>query len=99
MALLHIAEFADWARLPGGKGFLVKGPPIAKQSIAIAGASTPAAAFNVKTRVVRLQCDAICRVRVNEAGSADATDMRFAAEQTEYFGVDPGGALAVITST
>jgi hypothetical protein len=80
-------------------------PPIAEQAIVNTGASTASAAFNQKTRFVRLHTDAICAVAFGTAPTAivaGATGtMRMAANQTEYHGVPQGQSykVAVIAST
>lgn len=99
MATLYIAEFAA---LSGTANFPVAGafaPPIAEQTVGISGSSAPSAAFNTNTKFVRIHTDAICSIKFGASPTAAATNMRMAANQTEYFGVVPGQKVAVITNT
>lgn len=75
-------------------------PPIAEQTpVAIGASSTQSAAFNDRTRFVRLHCDAPCRVAFGVNPTAGANSKRMAAGQTEFFGVRPGQKVAVIQTT
>lgn len=102
MAILYITEYAGLMPSPtGGQGQVPFEPPIAEQTVAIGATTVPSAAFNAKTRMVRLHTDAICSVSFGTAPTATATNQRFAANQTEYKGVPPGMAykVAVITNS
>ena len=101
MAFMYIEEFAEMGIVQRNEYPIAKQPPLARQQIAIAAGSTASAAFNSKTRFVRLHVDAICSYRFGEAPTAVATDSRLAANQTEYFAVEPGGnwKVANITNT
>lgn len=101
MATLYITEFTTLASV-GGPGLAVQGgqtPPVAQQTVAIGGSSTPSTAFNVNTKFVRLHTDAICSVEFGAAPTATAAKARLAANQTEYFGVIGGQKVAVITNS
>lgn len=77
----------------------VKTPPTASQTVAIGGSSTRSAAFNAATVIIRIQADAICSVEIGgTAPTATTTSARLAAGQTEYFLVQAGDKLAVITN-
>jgi len=101
MATLYITEFAE---IQGGdnngKVPVVKLPPLAEQTVAI-GAETDSAAFNAATKFIRVHCDAICSIKVAATGNPAATtsSMRLPADHTEYFAVDAGGKLSVISNT
>jgi hypothetical protein len=99
MASLYITEFAQLGQQQGEAVQMPLGPPLAEQKLAIGGASTPSAAFNAATRLVRLHTDAICSVAFGAAPVAAATNARLAANTTEYYGVPPGSKVAVITNT
>ena len=100
MAVLYIAEYdrqcVDYIQLavPAPQE-----PSITDQTVAIGGASVQSAAFNAKTKFVRLHTDAICSVVFGANPTAVATVKRMAAGQTEFFGVRPGDKVAVITNT
>ncbi|MBP9714802.1 MAG: hypothetical protein KBD60_14140, partial [Sterolibacterium sp.] len=75
-------------------------PSITEQTpVVIGGGSLQSAAFNGATRVVRLHTDAICSVAFGANPTATANTKRMAANSTEYFGVEPGHKVAVITNT
>ena len=94
MATLYLAEFAE------SDVNSSKEPPISEQTIAIGGSSVScSAAFHAHTRLVRINTDAICSIAIGAAPTATATKRRMAANQTEYFSVEGGFKLAVITNT
>lgn len=100
MASLYIAEFRDVAFDSFGRGIgVAQGPPLAEQKLTISGSSNPSAAFNSNTKYIRVETDAICSIALGAAPTATTDNMRFAANQTEYFGVHGGLKLAVITNT
>lgn len=99
MAVLYISEYAD---LPLHNGQLIAAgnePSLAEQTVAIGAGSVQSAAFNAKTKFVRLHTDAICSVKFGSNPTATATTPRLAANSTEFFGVAPGHKVAVITNT
>jgi hypothetical protein len=73
-------------------------PPIAEQTVAIT-TETDSTAFNAKTRYIRVHADAICSIAVGVAPTASTSTMRLSAGQTEYFGVQPGHKVSVISNT
>lgn len=76
-----------------------KGPALAEQKLAISGVSAQSAAFNRLTRLIRVHTDIVCSVAVGGANPAATTSSaRMAANQTEYFSVEPGDKIAVITN-
>lgn len=96
MAVLYITEFADVSATQGVT--IGKQPVVAEQTIAI-GAGAVSAAFNQRTRYVRLSPDAICSILINNNPTATATNMRMAAGSVEYFDVPQGSKVAAITNT
>lgn len=104
MAVLYITEYA-MPVVANGQGVQCgQEPALAIQQLAIGGASVLSAAFHAQTRFVRLHTDAICAVLFSNAAGADptaaaGTSQRMAAGSTEYFGVNPGHKVAVITTT
>lgn len=101
MAFMYIEEFAEMGIVQRNEYPIGRQPAVARQQIAIAAGNTVSAAFNTKTRFVRIHVDAICSYRFGDAPVAVATDPRLAANQTEYFAVEPGGSnkVANITNT
>ena len=102
MATLYVAEFSEMPISDNRVPDIAMTPPIAEQAIAISGTSAGSAAFNVKTIFVRLESDSVCSVAWGISGIATLTattsNMRIAANDPEYFGVQGGGKLAVIVN-
>lgn len=99
MATLYIAEFGSMGDTGQGIAQIGAAPPLAEQTLTIAGASAPSAAFGNDTQMVRLHTDAICSVAFGTTPVATAAKMRMGANTTEYFGVLPGSKVAVIVNT
>lgn len=100
MAVVYISEYAEQAR--DNRGYLLPAgqePSLAEQTVAIGGASAQSAAFNAKTRFVRIHTDAICSLKFGSNPTATATTPRMPANGTEFFGVTPGHKVAVITNS
>src|SRR5262245_26131648 len=97
MAVMYIQEYERMVITASGRAAMPIEPAIASQTVAI-GAAAQSAILNVRTKFVRLHCDAICSFRVgtNPQASVAVTDPRMAANQTEYFAIEPpaGGAAA-----
>lgn len=109
MAVLFIAEFQGLGAPSGNLQQSAQVPPVAQQTLAIGVGSVASNAFNARTQMIRVHTDAICSIAFGAApttpggtGStptATNTNMRLAANQTEYFAVYPGQIMAVITNT
>jgi hypothetical protein len=74
------------------------------QAVTIGSTSTPSSAFQPTTKFVRVTADASCAMAYTPPGastvSATATDAYVAANaHGEYFGVDAGGLISVITAS
>lgn len=112
MSQLTIAESDNLVSLANNSGQAMMLPPKAEQVLAISGApaqsqpfgagwSTPLPA-NRQILFIRVNTDtACCIVAGDPAGNPTAatTNMRLAANQTEYFGVHQGDVLSVIQTT
>lgn len=100
MAKLYVAEFErprnQWVNIANG-------PPIFEQTVAIGGSSTTiATAFGSagRTALIRVATDAICSIIIGGSGiTATTGNMRMAADQVEYFSVQPNQFIAVISNT
>lgn len=100
MAFLYITEYAEvHLGLGGRQGQMPIEPPVAEQAISNTGGSTQSAAFNAKTRFVRIHTDTVCAVEFGTnptAVPAGASGTgRMAAGQTEYRGVPAGQGFKV----
>ena len=99
MATLYVSEFPEIALAVNAPTPMARQPAIVEQAVSIGANSAPSAAFNVRTKMVRLHTDVICSVTFGTAPVATAAMARMAAGQTEYFAVQPGDKVAVITNT
>lgn len=102
MAVLYVSEFIE---LPITDNAVARSwamtPPIVEQTVAI-GAGSASNAFNPQTKFVRLHTDSICSIAFSVSGAtptATTSNARMAANTTEYFGVQGGGKVAVITNS
>lgn len=100
MASLYIAEFEEMPHTSGSKVQAALQAPLAEQKLTI-GTEVKSAAFNARTRFVRLHTDAICSILFGTDPTAAVTNARMAANATEYFGVPMGAnyKVSVITNT
>jgi hypothetical protein len=100
MPFLYVTEYSDILQVAGGRMQIVKAPAIAEQKVDFTAGVTASAAFNLRTKAVRLHTDSICSVSVGGTAPVATTSMgRMAAGQTEYFGVVGGDKVSVITNT
>lgn len=102
MANLRIQEYRGIARGDGAFPQAIGTPALRNQTpLAIGGASAQSAAFGTGTHVIGVQAEGICAIEVGGTApvAVAGTSKRMVAGQTEYFGVQPGDKLAVITDT
>ncbi len=100
MAKLYISEYVELASINTKWLMIAKEPSVVEQTpVAIGGGSLQSAAFNAKTRYVRIHTDAICSILFGANPTATADSKRLGANHTEYFAVKPGDKVAVITNT
>jgi hypothetical protein len=94
---VYIAEFSSFSVDPNTGEAIAKVPPMVEQKLTPPVASNP---FGAATRFVRIHTDAIVSLAWG-TGVATATvaNMRLAANQTEYFGVNAGDQVACIVNT
>jgi len=106
MTKLYISEYARMTPSSGPGNTVVQAPeepPITTQVVDYTSGAAQSAAFNAKTKFVRLHCDSICSVKFGANPTATVNDPRMAAGQTEFRGVNiaDGSAAKVsaITNT
>jgi len=97
MATLSIREYEHLAALSGGTLQVGQEPAVASQSVSITAGSVPSAAFNVRTKHIRVHTDAQCSIEFGTTPTATTTTCVLSAQQTEYFGVVPLMKVAVIS--
>lgn len=99
MATLYISEYATVPKLNGQLLLASAEPALVEQTVAISGTSAQSAAFNTNTKFVRIHTDAICSLKFGSSPTATTSGPRLAADSTEFFGVNAGDKVAVITNT
>lgn len=99
MANLNITELTNRKSAIGTQQPEIAPVPFnTTQNLAVGGGSIRSLAFGATTRAVRLLTDTACHVKFGDLNvAAAATDMALPANVPEYFGVQPGGFIAVIT--
>jgi hypothetical protein len=70
-------------------------PGIDQSPLVFGGGVQLSAVFASTTRIVRLHTDSICSILFGIAPVATTANARMAANQTEFFGVQPGANLKV----
>lgn len=95
---IFITEYAQVG--VGGYGApLPQEPALAEQVLNTTATSAQSAAFNVKTRAVRVHAATIVSIKFGDNPTAVVGEKRFAAGETQYFAVVPGQKLAGIDNT
>ncbi len=97
-ASAYISEYTSLGQTSSGVATaqIATLPPMADQKVTFTGTPGSSAAFNAKTRFIRITCDAACSI--NMAGTATTSNARLAADVVEYFAVQPGAVLSVIAN-
>lgn len=101
MATCYISEYTSVGAPSGSMDLQFQAPAepaFVEQNVAISASSTQSAIFSVFTRLVRVHVDSVCSVLFGPNPTAVTTAKRLAANQTEYFFVQPGHRMAVITN-
>ncbi len=99
MATLYITEYAAAGCFAGESIAIAASRPIANNNVAIGGTHAESNAFNANTRFIRIEADAICSFVIGATPVATTADARIAANQTEYYQVNPTDKVSVITNT
>ncbi len=101
MAFLYVTEFVTTGKdsaagVPVGHGGSWRENP--SSPISIGGGSVSSTPFATNTSLIRVHTDAICSVIVGTAPTATTGNARMAANQTEYFAVQAGQQISVISN-
>lgn len=102
MAFLYVTEFVTTGRdsaagVPVGHGGSWRENPASP--ISIGGSNAESTAFGPNTSLIRVHTDAICSILVGVSPAATTGNARMAANQTEYFAVQGGQQISVISNT
>jgi hypothetical protein len=97
---LYVTELASLAQDTfAGGAQLAHFPSLVDQVVPFsAGIFALSLPFGRETRILRLHSDSVCSVNVGFT-TANTSNMRLAANQTEYVAVKPQSLLAVISNT
>ena len=87
MARLSVREYEHISAVSRGIVPVGEEPAITQQVITISGSSAQSAAFDVRTRFVRVHTDVACCLAFGTNPTATQGSCEMAANQTEYFGV------------
>jgi hypothetical protein len=100
VARLSIREYEHISAVARGIVPVGEEPAVASQTLTISGVSNPSAAFNARTRFVRIHTDVNCSLDWAVAPVAVAGSCDMVAGQTEYFGIvnSSNMKVAVISS-
>lgn len=100
MSNLSVQEYESLGKdaygdiMPAGKE-----PGATTQNVSFTTTSVQSSAFGATTRLVRVVSDVDARILFGSSPTAIATSsVLISAGQPEYFGVDPGDKVAVITA-
>lgn len=97
MAKIYITELANKGSAESGVGIEIASmPPLAEQTVAVAGASAQSAAFNAKTKFVRIATDTPVNLAFGANPTATTSLLYMPAGSVEYFAVAPNMKVAVI---
>jgi hypothetical protein len=100
MAKVYITEYNHIVHLLEGTTPIAAEPALVDQApVTTTGASAQAAAFNLNTKLIRVHTDGIISFNVGSNPTASTNNRRMAANSTEYFGVQGGQTIALITNT
>ena len=95
MAVAYITEYGSAG---AERTQIAAAPAVTSQTVAI-GVEAKSAAFKGATRFIRVHVDAICSIAIGQSPTATTSDARMSADSTEYFAVNPGDKISVISNT
>ena len=101
MSKLYISEYVRVTQSSGPGNALVQAaeePPIATQVVDFGSGAAQSAAFNAKTRFVRLHADTVCSVKFGADPTATANDARMSGGLTEFRGIPTDGSAAKVSA-
>ena len=100
MAKIYITELANKGAAESGAGIEVAAvPPLAEQTVSVAGASAQSAAFNASTKFVRIATDTPVNLAFGANPTATVSTLYMPSGSVEYFAVTGGMKVAAIQGT
>lgn len=99
MANAYVTEYVALAR-DGFNFHIAAGlePAIAEQKVTYT-TTTQSAAFNALTRFIMVHVDAVSHLAFGDNPTAATTAHRIAANETRFYGVQPGQKIAFVTGS
>ncbi len=95
-ATLYVSEFKNYPGIYQAP----LAPEVTHQTVAIGGSSARSNPFNVQTQLIEIVCDTTCSVQVGSTTpTATTSSHRMAAGVPEFFIVQPGDEVAVISNS
>jgi hypothetical protein len=98
MAKAYISEYEAVPILDGRMVPTGLEPALAEQVVTFT-TTTQSAAFQARTKFIRVHTDGICSYEFGANPTATVNTPRMAASTTEFFGVAPGMKVAFVTNT
>ena len=99
MAVLNITEYEELARDSQGNVILAgKEPRVTSQSVTYT-TSAQSAAFNGKTRYIRVVADAVAYLDFGSNPTSTTSDTRLPSGVVEFYGVEPGQKVSAYDGT
>lgn len=103
MTKLYVTEYCGLKLVSGPNGVPAQcpeEPPLAEQVVDYSAGAAASAAFNAKTKFIRVHADSICSRLIAAAPVATTAKARMSADQTEYIGLPPDhGSGAALSGT
>ena len=97
MAKIYITELANKGAAESGVSIEVASmPPLAEQTITVTGSSAQSAAFNAKTKFIRVATDTPVNLAFGSNPTATTSLLYLPSGAVEYFAVTPGMKVAAI---
>lgn len=90
MSTLYVTEFGSAGRMP-----VATAPAVRTQAVTYT-TSTASAAFNERTRVVRIISPTACHIKIGESPTATTSDEYLPADQEAWREVAPGYKVAAV---
>lgn len=99
MSTLYITECKGVLRIGGHFLQIVDDYGYDMTPVTISGSHAESAAFRPETKVIRVNVDTSCSIAFGSAPVATTNNRRMSAGQTEYFPVNGGDKISVISNT
>ena len=97
MSTMYISEYEELASSENGMVQAGREPSVTTQKVTFTGTAGASAAFNSRTKFIRVSCDAAAFLAFGlDPTAVTATDLPVQASTPEYFGVIPGQKISAV---